>query len=107
MKKIISILMMIGISIGLAPSAFAQTRTPRINHREREQQNRIAEGIESGRLTPTEAARLEREEARINRHEAAAKADGQVTAQERARLERELNHMGRDIYHFDHNRRHR
>lgn len=107
MKKIISILMIMGISTGLATSALAQTRTPRINERQHEQRERITQGVESGRLTPVEAARLRLEEAKIRRTEAVIKADGEVTARERARLERELNHASQNIYRLKHNRRDR
>jgi len=112
MKKLISVLIAVGISFGLVTSALAQTpmptpgaRTPRINHRQREQQKRIGEGIESGRLTPAEAARLEKQEAKIQQEKKAAKADGTVTAQERAALNKNLNKESRRIYRAKHNNR--
>src|SRR5437016_857241 len=108
MKKLISLLIALGISLGLAGSTLAQTsgtRTRRINHRQREQQQRIGQGIESGRLTPAEAARLEKQEAEIQQDKKEAKADGTVTAQERAELNKDLNHESHRIYRAKHNRR--
>ena len=112
MKKLTSMLIALGIIFGLTVSAFAQTptstsgtRTRRINHRQRNQQKRISEGIESGRLTPAEAARLEKQEAEIQQDKKEAKADGTVTAQERAQLNKELNKESHRIYRAKHNRR--
>jgi uncharacterized membrane protein YebE (DUF533 family) len=79
--------------------------TPGIDAREQRQQNRVANGLKSGSLTPGEAARVERDEAKIRRDEARAKADGVVTSRERARLNRELNHTSREIRRDKHNGR--
>lgn len=76
--------------------------TPVLDNREDRQQQRIANGIESGALTAPEAARLERGEARLNRNEAQAKQDGTVTPRERARLQHEANHMSKRIYRQKH-----
>lgn len=79
-----------------------------INARQREQQQRIREGIRSGELTRTEARRLEAEEWRIRRNEAQARrSGGQFTPRERARIERQLNHSSRDIYRQKHDRQDR
>lgn len=76
--------------------------TPQLARREANQQQRIANGIESGTLTPREAARLQRGEARLHRNEARAKADGVVTAKERAALNAEADHMSKRIYRQKH-----
>jgi hypothetical protein len=79
-------------------AAWAQSNeTPGVDARQERQQNRIAEGIASGQLTPRETARLERGEARIDRMEQKAKADGVVTPKERARLGAAQNHESRAI----------
>jgi uncharacterized membrane protein YebE (DUF533 family) len=79
--------------------------TPGIDAREQRQQNRVADGLKNGSLTPREAAHVERDEAKIRRDEARAKADGVVTSRERARINRELNHTSREIRRDKHNGR--
>jgi len=81
------------------------TRTPRINARKVRQQQRIAQGVRSGQLTPAETRRLERQQARIKADKLQAKADGNVTPQERARLTHEQNRASRSIYRLKHNDR--
>lgn len=76
--------------------------TPQLDRREARQQQRIANGIESGALTAHEAAHLERGEARLQRNETRAKADGVVTARERAALNAEADHMSKRIYRQKH-----
>ena len=85
---------------------FAQnTNTPRIDQRQENQQNRIANGIQSGQLTAKEAENLEKREAKIEADKQAAKADGKVTAAERRKLKREENRTSRAIYRKKHNDR--
>ena len=79
-----------------------------VNTRQREQQQRIREGLRSGELTRREARRLEAEEWRIRRNEAfARRSGGQFTPRERLRIERQLNHTSRDIYRQKHDRQSR
>jgi hypothetical protein len=81
------------------------TRTPRINARQVRQQQRIAQGVRSGQLTPGETRRLERQQGRIRANKVQAKADGHVTPRERARLTRGQNRASRNIYRLKHNDR--
>lgn len=79
-----------------------------VNARQREQQQRIREGVRSGELTRQEARRLESQEWRIRRNEAQARrSGGQFTPRERYRIERQLNHSSRDIYRQKHDRQDR
>jgi ribosomal protein S30 len=80
-------------------------RTPRINTRQVRQQHRIAQGVRSGQLTPTETRRLERQQARIQADKLQAKADGNMTPRERARLTHEQNRASRNVYRLKHNNR--
>lgn len=80
--------------------------TPGVDRREQRQQNRVANGLKNGSLTPHETAKIERDEAKIRRDEARAKADGVVTSREQERLNRELNHTSREIRRDTHNGRH-
>jgi hypothetical protein len=109
------------ISVG---SASAQTATPapgagpgvvdpghprvnQVNRREERQQDRIANGIKDGQLTPGEASRLEKGESRIqNQEKRDMKAhNGHLTKAEQNKLNREENHESRHIYHAKHNER--
>jgi hypothetical protein len=79
-----------------------------VDRREARQQQRIAEGVESGSLTPREAASLERRETKIhNEIKRDRKANGgQLTPAERAKINREQNRASRAIYRKKHNSRH-
>lgn len=78
-------------------SAAAQTKTPRVTHRQVNQQRRIHQGVKNGELTRRETAHLEAREAKIQHDKRVAKADGKVTGQERAKLNREENRASRAI----------
>ena len=85
----------------IAGSAFAG----RIGYREQRQQKRIAEGIESGQLTPREAAKLEKQEARLNYEVRDFREDngGKLTPREQAKVNRQLNQLSKEIYRLKHN----
>ena len=74
-------------------------RVNQINTREQNQQNRIANGVKSGQLTPGETANLERKENRLVRNEKRdmAKDNGHLTKQDQRQLNHEANHMSRRI----------
>jgi hypothetical protein len=84
---------------------YAQDKTPVVDQREKNQQERIDQGIKSGELTKREAMRLEAQQGKIKVDEAKAKSDGVVTAKERAKLKREQNRASRAIYRKKHNAR--
>ena len=89
-----------------AGGALAQgNQTPNLDKREANQQQRIAQGIQSGQLTPAEASWLEGREAKLNADEARAKSDGVVTKKERARLQNEANRDSNAIARKKHNGR--
>ena len=60
------------------------TKSPVINERRENQQQRIGEGVENGSLTAGEASRLEHKEANLNKEVHNMKSDGNFTAAERA-----------------------
>lgn len=91
------------IAAAVAAPVFAQANTPGIDQREANQQARIQQGINSGQLTPGEAARLERGQQHVENMEARAKADGVVTNRERARITQAQNVQSRHIYRKKHN----
>jgi hypothetical protein len=88
--------------IAISSIGFAQTRTPRINHRQENQQRRIANGVKDGELTARETARLETREAKVQHDKRLAKSDGVVTGRERRNLRREEDRTSRTIYHQKH-----
>lgn len=75
-----------------------------IAKRKENQQDRIGQGIESGSLTPGEAARLEGQEAKLNRETRRMRAenDGKLTPRERRRVNRQQNRLSREIYRQKH-----
>jgi hypothetical protein len=97
---------LLSLVLAAAGTAVAQSdQTPKLDRREARQQQRIARGVQSGRLTPAETAKLEAREAKLNADEARAKSDGVVTKKERIELQREANRDSRRIYRKKHNGR--
>ena len=80
----------------------AQTRTPIANARERNQKDRINQGVASGELNRREAARMRGREAGLTAEKRAAKADGVVTRDERQDIRRTENRDSRAIYRQKH-----
>lgn len=80
----------------------AMAGTPRLDAREHNQRERIAQGVRSGELTRPEARRLISGERRLHRHERYAKSDGVVTPGERARLQQNANRMSKRIFRQKH-----
>jgi hypothetical protein len=78
-----------------------------VDQRRQNQQERIANGVESGQMTPGEAARAERQQAGINQQVNAERAanGGKLTPGEKAQVNREQNRASRNIYHKKHNAR--
>jgi len=78
-----------------------------VNQRRENQQDRIAQGVRSGRLTARETGRLESREARVN-HEIRADRrahNGHLTAPERRQVNRQQNRISKSIYRDKHNGR--
>jgi len=80
-------------------------KPPTINQRLENQQDRIAQGINSGQLTAGETANLETKEAAITNE---VKADrqangGKLTQAERTQVNHQLNRTSRQIYRDKHN----
>jgi len=94
-----------------ASAALAQRSTPKqrhtINARKTDQQDRIAQGVKSGQLTPGETAHLEHQEGGINKEERGMKAEdnGHLTSQDRHTLASQQNQESKRIYNDKHNAR--
>ena len=80
-------------------------RPGRIQRRRENQQDRIAQGVTSGQLTPGESASLEHKEAGLNgeiRSDRAANG-GALSIQERRQVNRQQNRLSKNIYRDKHN----
>jgi hypothetical protein len=80
-------------------------RVNQVNRRETRQQNRIANGVKNGSLTPQEANHLEKREARLETTEKRDMAahNGHLTKAEQTRLNQRENHVSRSIHRDKHN----
>ena len=76
-----------------------------VKNREENQQDRIAQGVKSGELTPGEAAHLEKGEQKIETDREKALSDGKMTPKEKAKLNREENRESKKIYKKKHNKK--
>ena len=79
-------------------------RVNEVNGRETIQQNRIAQGVSTGKLTAQQQAQLQRSGNRIQNQEGndLAKNDGHLTPGEKARLNREENRRSHRIHEDKH-----
>ncbi len=105
-------------AVAFAPAMiFAQTTVPvtstathekhaTINQRKENQQDRIAQGVKAGTLSPAETARLERSQAKINHQTRDMREDngGKLTAADREKLRAEQNAQSKRIYNTKHDR---
>ena len=87
------------------PNASSSQRLQADVQRNANQQQRIANGQNSGQLTSREAGHLEAGQKRVNRNEANAAANGHVGAGEQARIQRSENNQSRRVYNKKHNDR--
>ena len=101
------------------PAAFAQqsgnsstntsgtttTSSPTIQQRKENQQDRIANGIQSGQLTAGETKNLETKEAGLNKEEKNMRSadNGKLTSADRTKLNNQQNRMSNQIYQDKHN----
>jgi hypothetical protein len=98
------------------PAAFAQStdssssdpaKPGTIQQRKANQQDRIAQGIQSGQLTPGETKNLETKETGLNKEERTMRSEdgGHLTSADRAKLNNQQNHLSNQIYDDKHNAR--
>jgi hypothetical protein len=87
------------------PSTTAPDKPGTIQQRKDNQQDRIAQGVQSGELTAGETKNLENKEAGMNKEERNMRSadDGHLTAADRAKLNRQQNRMSNQIYQDKHN----
>ena len=87
------------------PNSASSQRLQADVQRNANQQQRIANGVNSGQLTNREAGHLEGGQARVNRAEANAAANGHVGAAEQARVQGRENRQNGRVYDQKHNAR--
>jgi hypothetical protein len=80
----------------------AAVRDPGLNARQRDQHDRVAQGVRAGSLTKDEAKGLRAEQRTIRQEERQYKSDGVLTRAERRDLHQDLNTASRDIYSEKH-----
>ncbi len=82
-----------------------QLKEGSVNDRRTDQQDRIANGVQSGQLTAGETKNLEGREANVNREikDDRQANDGKLTSQERQQVNRQQNNMSKSIYQDKHN----
>jgi hypothetical protein len=87
----------------LASLGFAQD--PKLAERKENQQDRIANGVKSGALTPHETSKLENKESKINKEvRTDRKANGgNLTNNEKKQINQQQNKVSKDIYRDKHN----
>src|SRR5580658_10304836 len=97
------ILLASALLVGIVGIAGAQDN--RIQERKENQQDRIANGVKSGSLTPRETAHLENKEAKLNKEiRTDRKANGgNLTDNEKKQVNRQQNTLSKDIYADKHN----
>jgi hypothetical protein len=78
---------------------------PTIQQRKENQQDRIANGIDSGQLTAGETAKLENKEQGVNREVAGMRQanGGKLTAGDKAVVNKQQNKLSKQIYNKKHN----
>ena len=120
-NRILNSLLILAVGgIMLAGSASAQTNTtsgagpgvvdpghPRVNQvnrREAKQQQRIGNGVKSGKLNSQQAAHLEKREASVQNREQKdmAKHNGHLTKAEQKGINRQQNRISKSIYKDKH-----
>ena len=79
-----------------------------VGARRNNQQQRIANGVRSGQMSPSEVAKAEGHEQNVNRQISADRAGngGKLTPQEHRNVNHEQNAESRQIYHEKHNEKH-
>jgi hypothetical protein len=87
------------------PTPNTQLKSPAVSQRRENQQDRVANGVQSGQLTAGETKNLESREAKLNREiKDDRQADGgKLTAQERKQVNRQQNNLSKSIYNDKHN----
>lgn len=85
-----------------ATIAVQAQNTRGVDHRQKNQRQRIQQGVVSGELTRNEAADARQNQRHVRRVERRAEADGVVTSKERAKLHHKQNKASRQLRRDNH-----
>lgn len=99
MKSIISAATLVLLA---TTATLAQAVMPVAHARQVNQRARVRQGVATGELTRTEAARMKGREAVVRQDKRDARADGVVTRDERQDIRQEQNRTSRAIYRQKH-----
>jgi hypothetical protein len=96
------------MAAGLIASSAGMAQEGRIQQRKENQQQRIANGVENGSLTPRETAHLENKESNLNKEiRSDRKANGgNLTNNQKRQINRQQNRLSNDIYNQKHDGQH-
>lgn len=83
--------------LGLAPAMAQSTNTPGIDNTQQAISARIQQGMQAGRITPSEAQALYARDRDISMRESRYKSDGNATPQERQQLRADLSALSGDV----------
>ena len=92
------------VGLAAAPAMAQNTYTPRIDQEQQAISARIQQGMQAGRITPSEAQVLYRRDREISAREAYFKSDGNANPQERQQLRNDLAALGADVERMINNR---
>lgn len=101
MKSIFLTLTAAGLFLGATGLATADDL---IHDRKENQQDRIAQGVKNGTLSPSETANLEHKEANLNKEirNDRKQNGGNLTNKQKAQVNRQQNKLSRNIYRDKH-----
>ena len=103
MKTTLKSILLCATTAALMLPAMAQT-SQSINDRKENQQDRIANGVQSGELTAGETKHLEKKEGELNQEEKDMRKldNGHLTAADKATLNQQQNQLSKNIYKQKH-----
>ena len=101
MQRIMGGIIAAGLALGMATASLAQSR---VGQRQENQQDRIAQGINNGKLSDGEAARLEMKESKLNQEIRTDRQrnGGNLTNNQKAQINRQQNRLSDQIYDAKH-----
>ena len=105
-KKLITATAFI-LAAAFSQGAYADSNSPNINYKQKNQKQRIVQGVKSGELTFRETARLAKQQVNIQRKKKQFKSDGTFTKRERLKIHKRQYKASKNIYRKKHNARKR
>jgi len=95
------------LASAFSQGAYADKHRLNINEKQKNQKQRIVQGVKSGELTIRETARLSKQQISIQRQKKQFKSDGTFTKRERLKIRKRQQKASKNIYRKKHNDRKR